>query len=111
MTSIRTLRTRSQQEAQRISVQHQRQVQGRLDQNARELAMARANASTNSRLLRLLSDNIAEMVQFFDGRGRCAYANAPARTFFGVSPEGAMRWVAPLESSVVCTAAAHFGSP
>ena len=94
MTSIRTLRTRSPQEAQRISLQHQHQVHGRLDQNARELAMARANASTNSTLLRLLSDNIVEMVQFFDGRGRCAYATASARAFFGVSPEGAMPSIA-----------------
>ena len=56
--------------------------------------MARANASTNSTLLRLLSDNIVEMVQFFDGRGRCTYATASARTFFGVSPEGAMPSIA-----------------
>lgn len=56
--------------------------------------MARANASTNSTLLRLLSDNIVEMVQFFDGRGRCAYATASARAFFGVSPDGVMPSIA-----------------
>ncbi len=56
--------------------------------------MARVNASTNSTLLRLLSDNIVEMVQFFDGRGRCVYATASARAFFGVSPEGVMPSIA-----------------
>jgi two-component system sensor histidine kinase/response regulator len=94
MTSLRTLRTRSPQETQRLSAQNQHQVAGRLDHSARQLAMARANASTSATLLRLLSENIDEMVQFFDGRGRCAYATASAHNFFGVSSEQQMPSIA-----------------